>query len=162
MQPSESAARTLSWLDGDRQSRGMELGNLRINQLSDKGWTFYQAHLDALDRYDTDQFAMFLADDVSVQFNNEEALTGRQAAVQGLGGFWASIQSMGYSLPQEPLNIYGTDHAYVLEALNHYDSADRGRVTVRAVAFTDRDADGKVSSIRVYQDLSALYAQGSD
>jgi hypothetical protein len=78
----------------------MELGNLRINQLSDKGWTFYQAHLDALDRYDTDRFATFLADDVSVQINNEEAMTGRQAAVQGLGGVWASIQSILYA--QEP------------------------------------------------------------
>jgi hypothetical protein len=64
------------------------------------GWTFYQAYLDALDRYDTDQFATFLADDVSVQFNNEEAMTGRQAAIQGLGGFWASIKSILYA--QEP------------------------------------------------------------
>ena len=78
----------------------MELGNLRINQLRDKGWTFYQAYLDALDRYDTDQFATFLADDVSVQFNNEQVMTGRPAAVQRLGGFWASIQSILYA--QEP------------------------------------------------------------
>jgi hypothetical protein len=28
-----------------------------------------QGYLDALDHYDTDQFATFLADDVSVQFN---------------------------------------------------------------------------------------------
>ena len=57
-------------------------------------------YLDALDRYDTDQFATFLADDVSVQFNNEQVMTGRPAAIQRLGGFWASIQSILYA--QEP------------------------------------------------------------
>lgn len=135
----------------------MELARLRINQLTDDGWGFYRDYLEALDRYDVYGFANFLADDVSVQFNNDEPLVGKAGAVAGLGGFWRSIQGMGYSLTHEPLNIYGSDNCYVLEALNHYDTADGRRVTVRAVAFTDRDVSGKVSSIRVYQDLAPLY-----
>lgn len=75
-------------------------------------------------------------------------------------GFWSSIRQMGFSLLHEHLNIYGSDERYVLEALNHYDSADRDRITVRAVAFTDHDKAGRVSSIRVYQDLSPVYAAG--
>ena len=134
------------------------LASLRINQLGDDAWAAYSDYLEVLDRYDVDGFATFLAEDVRVQFNYDEPMTGKETAVQGLGGFWASIRAMGYSLTHEPLNIYGTDDRYVLEALNHYDRAGSPRVTVRAVAFTDRDEAGLVTSIRVYQDLAPLYA----
>lgn len=46
--------------------------------------------------------------------------------------------------------MYGTDSAFVLEALNHYVRLDGRKVTLRAVAFTDRDAAGHVTSVRVY------------
>ena len=75
-----------------------------------------------------------------------------------MGAFWASIQQMGYSLVHEPLNVYGTDEHYVLEALNHYDRDGEDRVTIHAVAFTDREDERHVSSIRVYQDLAPVYA----
>jgi SnoaL-like domain len=136
----------------------MDLGNLRINQLTPAGWAFYEDYLSVLDRYDIGGFAGFLADGVTVQFNNDPPVVGKPAVVAALGGFWASIRDMGYALRHEPHNIYGTDDHYVLEALNHYDTADGRRVTVRAVAFTDRDTDGKVASIRIYQDLAPLYA----
>jgi ketosteroid isomerase-like protein len=136
----------------------MDITNLRTNQLSDKGWVEYQRYLAVLDDYDVDGFAAFLADDVSVQFNNDDPMTGIGTVVAGLGGFWASIQDMGYSLVHEPINIYGADDRYVLEALNHYEHAERDRITIRAVAFTDKNPDGKVTSIRIYQDLSPLYA----
>lgn len=131
--------------------------SLRINQLGEAAWATYQDYLAALDAYDIDEFATFLAEDVTVQFNNDDAMTGRATAVQGMAGFWASIRDMGWSLTHEPLNIYGTDEHYVLEALNHYDRDGADRVTVRAVAFTDRGPGGTVTSIRVYQDLSPLY-----
>jgi hypothetical protein len=68
---------------------------------------------------------------------------------------------MGYSLLHEPLNIYGNDRHFVLEALNHYDDTDGTRFTVRATAWTDRGDDGLVTSVRLYQDLSPLYARSS-
>ncbi len=138
----------------------MELGTLRINQLSDDGWTWYQDYLTALDAYDVDGYARFLADDVSIRFNNDPPLIGLAAARQGLGAFWGSITGMGYALVHEPLNIYGEDHHFVLEALNHYDRPDRPRITVRATAWTDRGDDGKVTAVRLYQDLSPVYAGG--
>ncbi len=136
----------------------MELVNLRINQLSSDGWSFYQRYLEALDRYDIEAFSDFLADDISVQFNNDDPMAGKAVVTAGLGGFWQSISDMGFSLVHEPVNIYGTDDHYVLEALNHYDRPDGTRITIRAVAFTDRNDDGDVTSIRLSQDLSPLYA----
>ena len=136
----------------------MDLGKLRVNQLSDAGWSWYQDYLDALDAYDLDRYAAFLADDVSIQFNNDAPLQGKDVATQGLAQFWAAISGMGFALLHEPLNIYGTDRTYVLEALNHYDRPRQERITVRAAAFTDRGADGTVTSVRLYQDVSPLFA----
>jgi hypothetical protein len=65
---------------------------------------------------------------------------------------------MGFALLYEPLNICGTDQAFVLEALNHYERPDQDRITVRAAAFTERNADGTVTSVHLYQDVSPLYA----
>lgn len=136
----------------------MNLSRLRINQLSDAGWSWYQNYLDALDAYDVDRYASFLADDVAIAFNNDDPMNGRNVAKQGLGQFWGSISQMGFTLLHEPLNIYGTDDTFVLEALNHYDKPGSDRITVHAAAFTDRGADGKVTSVRLYQDVSPLFA----
>ena len=136
----------------------MDLGKLRVNQLTDDGWAWYQSYLDALDAYDLDRYAVFLADDVSIQFNNDEPMHGKEVATQGLAQFWGAISGMGFTLLHEPLNIYGTDTGFVLEALNHYDRPGQERITVRAAAFTDRGEDGRVSSVRLYQDVSPLFA----
>src|SRR6478609_379560 len=60
----------------------------------------------------------------------------------GLSQFWGSITGMGYALLHEPLNIYGDDDRFVLEALNHYDEPGSSRITVRATAWTDRGGEG--------------------
>lgn len=136
----------------------MNLDQLRINQLSSDGWEFYRGYLEILDRYDVDAYVALLSDGVRIQFNNDPPLVGREVARAGLGGFWESITAMGYVLLHEPLNIYGDDRHWVMEALNHYDRAGGQRVTVRATAWTDRGDDGGVTSVRLYQDLGALYA----
>lgn len=138
----------------------MELGKLRINQLSEDGWAWYQRYLTVLDAYDVDGYADFLADDVTVRFNNDEPLTGLTTVRSGLQGFWGSVTGMGYALVHEPLNIYGDDRHLVMEALNHYDRPGSPRVTVRATAWTDRSENGKVTAVRLYQDLSPLYTGG--
>ena len=136
----------------------MDLTRLRVNQLTQDGWDWYRRYLDALDAYDLDRYCTFLDDGVWIQFNNDEPLTGLDAARNGLGQFWGAIRGMGYVLVHEPLNIYGTDTSFVLEALNHYDAPGRPRTTVRAAAFTDRGPDGRVTSVRLYQDVSPLFA----
>ncbi len=136
----------------------MNLNQLHINQLTPTGWAWYQKYLTALDAYDIDDYATFLADDVSVQFNNEAPMVGKDIAKVGLGHFWGSVTAMGFALVHEHINNYGEDHHFVMEALNHYDTSDGRRLTIRATAWTDRNHDGKVTAVRLYQDLSPLYA----
>jgi hypothetical protein len=136
----------------------VDLGSLRVNHLSDAGWAWYQDYLAVLDAYDLEGYAAFLAPEVSVQFGNDEPLRGREDVTAGLGAFWGSVTGLGWRLLHEPLNVYGEDSRFVLEALNHYDRGDGPRVTVRATAWTDRRDDGLVTSVRLYQDVSPLYA----
>lgn len=131
------------------------LSTARINQLSPRGTAWLQELLDTLDAKDLDAYTGRMSDDVEVVFNNGEmAMRGREAVRQGLRAFW---QSFG-SLEHEELNIYGTDDHFVHEALNHYTTLDGRRVTIRAVAWIDRDAEGRVTSLRVYNDQSPLWA----
>jgi hypothetical protein len=62
------------------------------------------------------------------------------------------------SLEHDLKQVLGHDHAFVLEADNRFTTLDGRAVTVRAVAFTDRGEDGRVTSVRLHGDTSALYA----
>ncbi|QYU67685.1 hypothetical protein J4558_22730 [Leptolyngbya sp. 15MV] len=70
-----------------------------------------------------------------------------------LSGYWKSFAAIEH----EPLNIYGTDRHFMLEALNHYVRHDGKTVTTHAVALTDRDAAGLVTSVRVFADASPVF-----
>lgn len=128
--------------------------NLRINQLSSAAYERYLAYLQTIDNKDVGGYGRFLADKVTVRFNNDAPMQGKAAVLEGLGAYWQSFQLLEHDL----INIYGTDEQYVLEALNHYVRADGQPATVHAVAFTDLDEHGLVESIRIYQDVSPVFA----
>lgn len=80
-------------------------------------------------------------------------MEGKEAVMQGLAGYWTTFTSLEHDL----LNIYGDDSSFVLEALNYYQRNDGKAVTVRAVAFTDRNEEGLVTSVRFYTDTTAVF-----
>lgn len=130
------------------------LDNVRINQLSDEGTAWLQSILTTLDAKDVDAYTGFMADDVEVTFNNGDmTMRGRDAVSDGLAEFW---QSFG-TLRHDELNIYGTDRNLVHEARNYYTTLDGRDVTIRAVAWIDRNDDGEVMSLRIYNDQSPLF-----
>lgn len=132
----------------------MITANLRVNQLSAAAYKNYLAYLNAIDNKDINAYGKFLADDIAVQFNNDEPMRGKETVLQGLGYYWQSFGSVEHDLT----NIYGTDTSYVLEADNHYIRKDGTTATIKAVAFTDLNDQGLVKSVRVYQDVSPVFA----
>lgn len=117
----------------------MIIDTLRINQLSPAATDWYVGqYLDAMDRLDIERYATFLADDMTVQFNNTPRIEGKAAAVSMLAGYWKSFKAIEHELT----NIYGSDDHFTLEAKNHYVRHDGRKVTTNAVAFTDRNAAG--------------------
>ncbi len=127
--------------------------HLRIQQLTPAAYEHYLQYLAAMDDRNMTAYAAFLSEDCTLQMNNQEAVTGKAAIVAMLAPYWKSFSAIEHDL----LNVYGNDSNYVLEALNHYVGLDGRHVTVRAVAFTDLDAAGKVSSVRLYTDVSPLF-----
>ena len=131
----------------------MRTENLRINELSDDAYSWYVEYLTALDAKDIDAYAAFLAEDVELVQNNMDPVKGRDAVHAGLSEYWQSFGELEHDL----LNIYGSDRNFVLEALNHYSKLDGEPVTLRAVAFTDRNDQGLASSVRLFADASPLF-----
>lgn len=132
----------------------MKTGNLRINQLSPKAYKWYLDYLQAMDSKNVERYGTFLADDCVMQFNNNAPVQDKGVIVEFLSDYWATFDSIEHDL----LNIYGTDSAFVLEALNHYKRNDGNNVTLRAVAFTNRNEEGLATSVRLYTDTTPLFA----
>lgn len=94
----------------------MRLDDLCHNQLSGEAFAWYRRYLAALDAKDVQAFAAFLAPWIEMRFNNEPAVYGHAAVTAALAGYWQSFGTLEHDL----LNIYSTDHAFMIEALNHY------------------------------------------
>jgi hypothetical protein len=79
----------------------MDLEKLLVNQLSADGG-LVQEYLDTPWTPTTsERYAAFLADDVSVQFNNDAPMRAGTSQ-RRLGQFWGAISGMGYALLHEP------------------------------------------------------------
>ena len=132
----------------------MRTDRLRTNQLSPGAYRRYLDYLGAMDRKDVDAYGAFLAGGCALQMNNRPPTVGKEAVLKGLAAYWRSFGAVEHDLD----NIYGDDRRFALEALNHYRRLDGGAVTLRAVAFTDRDGAGLVTSVRLYTDTGPLFA----
>lgn len=132
----------------------MKTDNLRINQLSPSAYQWYLSYLKALDGKDIEGYGAFLSEDCIMQFHNNPPIQGKAAILKYLAQYWSSFGSLMHDL----LNIYGSDWAFVLEALNHYQRNDGKAITLRAVAFTDCNESSLVTSFRFYTDTTELFA----
>jgi len=95
------------------------------------------------------------SDDAVVVFGNNPPAVGKQAIGANIGGFWSMIGGLRH----ERRNLWlvdGGDTA-VLEVVTHYTTKGGAQVAVPCVSILDRDADGKVSSLRVHIDLAPLF-----
>lgn len=132
----------------------MKTDKLRINQLSPAAYEWYLSYLKVLDAKDVEGYSAFLSDDCTMQSNNNPPVQGKATILKYLFQYWATFGSLTHDL----VNVYGSDSNFVLEALNHYTRLDGKAVTVPAVAFTDRNAAGLVTSVRFYTDMSTVFA----
>ncbi len=132
----------------------MKTDTLEINQISEAAYAWYLGYLQAIDDKDVEKYGTYLAENCRMTQNNQESVRGKEAVLKGLAQYWQTF----HSLEHELLNIYGSDTAFALEALNHYERKDGGRVTARAVALTSRNEAGLVEHFRFYTDVSSVFA----
>ncbi len=114
----------------------------------------YYADVDAMR---LEAFVERHSDDAVVVFGNNPPSVGKEAIRAAIGGFWSIIGGLRH----ERLNLWFVDDGAtaVLEVVTHYTTKGGAEVPVPCVSLLDRDADGKVTSLRVHIDLAPLFAQ---
>lgn len=149
------AQRGQAWAQRGRKTIKNEL---RINQLSPDAFTWYQAYLQSVDEQDANAFGSFLADDAMFPIGNQPPVQGKPAIVAGLKQFWTTYSGEEHILH----TILGTDTCFALEATNVFNRLDGKQVALPAVAITERNEHGLVTSFRVFIDIAPLYAPAAD
>ncbi len=132
----------------------MRTDRLLVNHLSPAATAWYLGYLAAVDGRDLDAYAAYLADEVTLAVNGGPPAAGKAAVVATLAAFWPTFAGLEHDLK----GLYGRDDAFALEADNHYLRLDGRRVTVAAVAFTERDARGLVTAVRLFGDTTPVFA----
>lgn len=127
---------------------------LRINQLSPDAFTWYQAYLRSVDEQDASAFGSFLADDATFPIGNQPPVQGKQAIIDGLKQFWTTYNGEEHILHA----MLGTDRCFALKATNVFNRLRGKQVALPAVAITERNEHGLVTSFRVFIDIAPLYA----
>ena len=97
------------------------------------------------------------SDDAAVVFGNNPPAVGKEAIGATIGGFWSMIGGLRH----ERRNLWsvGDGDSAVVEAVTHYTTKGGAAVPVPVVSLLDRNADGKVTSLRIYIDLAPLFEQ---
>jgi ketosteroid isomerase-like protein len=100
-----------------------------------------------------EEFAAGLAPDVEVVVGNNPPMKGRQAAKEGIGHFFSTIQGLKHNV----INVVEGEGLTILESKVDYLRKDGREVTVPVVTVLERKGD-LVKSLRIYFDVAPVYA----
>ena len=114
----------------------------------------YYADVDAMR---LEAFVERHSDDATVVFGNNPPAVGKEAIRAAIGGFWSMIGGLRHE--RRNLWFINDGHTAVLEAVTHYTTKGGAKIPVPCVSLLDRNADGKVSSLRFYIDLAPLFGR---
>jgi hypothetical protein len=127
---------------------------LKTQQLGAEAFQWLQNKYLAADSMHEDRYGAFIADDCELHFANNPVAKGKAALLHGISLFWATIAGMNHNFQ----NVFGSDHYVILEALVDYTRKDTKVVHVPAVTIIERNAQGLCSNIRIFIDVSPVYA----
>lgn len=114
--------------------------------------TDYYADVDGMH---LDAYVAHHADDARVIFGNNPPAVGRDAIREAIGGFWSMIGGLRHEVHNRwDVNDGNTA---LLEVTTHYTTHGGAAVSMPCVSILDRDADGRVTSLRVHIDLAPLF-----
>lgn len=108
----------------------------------------------SIDRMNLDAFAAGLTPDVEVIVGNNPTMNGREAAKEGIGFFFSTIDGIKHNITK----VVEGDGVTVMEAKIDYIRKDGNTVTVPAVTVLERQGD-LVKALRIYMDVAPVYAQ---
>ncbi|MHC1561045.1 nuclear transport factor 2 family protein [Actinomycetospora sp. C-140] len=115
--------------------------------------TDYYADVDALR---LEPFVARHAEDAVVVFGNQPPTRGIAAIHDAFEGFFGMIGGMRHEVHHRWDENEG--NTVILEVTTHYTTKGGAHVPLPCVSILDRDAAGKVTSLRIHIDLAPLFA----
>lgn len=95
------------------------------------------------------------SDDGVVIFGNNPPAVGKEAIGEAIGGLWSVISGLRH----EKRNLWFVDDdTAVFEVVTHYTTLGGAVVSTPCVSILEKDAQGKVRSLRIHIDLAPLFA----
>lgn len=127
--------------------------SLRVNQLSEAGLCWYATYMEAIHKRDVESLSALIDEDAWFQINNHLPAYGKRAIVAATQRDWQGSRS----LQLEALTILGSDREFAVEALCHYTRLSGDVFTIPTCSFKTRNANGLLTSVRIFADLSPLF-----
>jgi hypothetical protein len=106
-----------------------------------------------IDAMRLDEFAAGLTADVNLVVGNNPAMKGRQAAKEGIGHFFSTLDGLTHHV----VNVAEANGLTFLEANVEYRRKDGRSVTIPTVTVLERSGE-LVKSLRIYLDVAPVYA----
>jgi ketosteroid isomerase-like protein len=106
----------------------------------------------SVDAMHLDEFVAGLTPDVEVVVGNNPAMKGRQAAREGIGHFFSTVDGLKHHF----VNVVEGQGLTFLEAKVDYRRKDGRQVTVPVVTVLERKGE-LVKSLRIYFDVAPVY-----
>lgn len=131
----------------------MKTDQLKIVTISDTALEWFKTKYTAADSFDAEGYRKFLAEDCQLQFGNNPLVGCNNEIIGGLKSFWETINGMNHSF----INIIGTDNYFVAEAIIGYTRKDNKVVKIPAATIIERNAEGLVTSMRIFIDITPIY-----
>jgi hypothetical protein len=132
----------------------MTTENLKNQTISTETFSWLQNKYKAVDSRNHSEYAKYLADDCVLQFGNNPLSVGKDALLQGIDNFWVSIHGLNHNF----INVLGTDNHLVLEAIIDYTKTDDKVLQTPCVTIIERNSGGFAVSIRIFVDITPVYA----
>lgn len=112
-----------------------------------------RALFDAVDARDLDGFLAHLHDEATFRFGNADAVTGKRAIGEVVGGFFQSIASVQHSIT----GVWQGDGSLCCHGQARYERHDGSELTAPFANVFYLATDGRIRDYLIHVDLSSLY-----
>lgn len=120
--------------------------NLKTNLLDQDAFNWLKNVLDTIETLDADAYAALMRDDVELRLPDGSTLRGPAEVARVLGEQFSQVAS----LEHHDLSLYGKLHHVVHENRVVMTLKDGTTTTTYQTGWIDADADGRITSARVY------------
>ena len=123
-----------------------DLTTLQSNGLDAATTAWLVELLEVIETLDADAYAARMSEDVVLRLPGGATLDGRTAVADGLRGAWSATRS----LVHHETHLQGDARRLVHESRVVSTDRDGAVTTTHSTAWIERDADGRLTSARVY------------